>query len=644
MATTVTYTASMITRLLTSNENYRSSKAWQGYQMFAEANMAGIVAFPDMNLSGKIINEITLRVTADASGAGAWHTKTVYLYRATAQATQTRTFDPDKTGQAYIGTAIGTFQNGIYNNTTTNTLEDPTKTAMAAYLQAGNNTFVLYEANPQKSAYGDHSANFMVWTACSITVSYEEGASEPTTSASSVNMGSAVTITTNRSGSDKTHTLTYAFGSATGTIATGVGASTSWTPPYTLANQIPSATSGLCTITCETFSNGVSVGKRTCTLTLNVPASVKPTVTIESHSDANSTVAAKNIGAYVQGKSLLAVRASAVKAYGSAIQRYVMTLEGINYTVSSSAAAATMTATRAFTGTGTVTATISVTDARGRTGTATVSVTVLAYTSPSITKFTAERCNSSGSAAQVDGDRVRVTAKGSVSPLKVGDTNKNTITCRVWYKLASASAWVQGDALTASNYTLNQTNKLLSQTFSTLDSHNLKLIITDIFESVEVSVDISTRLVVMDVRADGDGIAFGKVSETADTAEFAWPLKLSTPLAIEQGGTGANNKVTALAMLGGNDADNITDGTLNMERLPFRVVYGRVTVNSTDGMAIEYSSAGFTERPIITLGYWATGSNTTLPDYAPRVVAVTATGAKICGKSGWTVAWIAIGV
>lgn len=604
MATTVTYTATMATKVVSQTENYRTGRAWQGFQRYADQNTVGIVAFPDMNLTGKLIQSVTVRVTTDASGR---HDKTAYLYQATAQATSSQTFDDSLTGLQYVGTSIGSFQNDMYNNTTTNVLDGTTLDNMAAYLQAGNNTFVLYEANAQKSPYGEHSVSFMVWTACSIIITYEEGASVPTTSASSVNMGASVTINTNPIGSGKTHTLKYTFGNTSETIATGVGASTTWTPPLSLASQIPSATSGLCTITCETFYNSVSVGKKTCTLTLNVPASVKPTVTISSHAEANSTVADKDIGAYVQGKSLLAVTAAAAKAYGSAIQRYVMTLEGINYTVSSSALSATMTATRAFTGTGTVTATISVTDARGRTGTATVEVTVLAYSSPSITKFTAERCNSDGTAAQVDGERIRVTAKGSVSPLTVGDTSKNTITCRVWHKLTSATAWSQGDALTASNYTLNQTNKLLTQTFSALDSYNLKLIITDIFESVEVAIDISTKQVVMDVRSSGNGIAFGKVSETDGVAEFAWPIKIGNGSA-------------------------------------FKVAYGYVTVNSTDGMTINYSSTGFTNKPMIALGYWTSGSNTTLPEYAPRVVSVTATGAKICGKTGWTVSWIAIGV
>ena len=62
-------------------------------------------------------------------------------------------------------------------------------------------------------------------------------------SATAVNLGSATTVSISRASSSFTHTLTYSFGSATGTIATKTSStSVSWTPPLSLANQIPSAT------------------------------------------------------------------------------------------------------------------------------------------------------------------------------------------------------------------------------------------------------------------------------------------------------------------------------------------------------------------------------------------------------------------
>lgn len=89
-------------------------------------------------------------------------------------------------------------------------------------------------------------------------------------------MGSATTISISRASSSFTHTLTYSFGSATGTITTkATSTSVSWTPALALANQIPSTTSGTCTITCDTYNGSTKIGTKTCTLTLTVPVSVK---------------------------------------------------------------------------------------------------------------------------------------------------------------------------------------------------------------------------------------------------------------------------------------------------------------------------------------------------------------------------------
>lgn len=75
-----------------------------------------------------------------------------------------------------------------------------------------------------------------------------------TPSVSETTIGSTMTITTNRASSSFTHTLTYSIGSYSGTIATGVEASTTWTIPATLANAMPNNTSGTLTIGCTTYN------------------------------------------------------------------------------------------------------------------------------------------------------------------------------------------------------------------------------------------------------------------------------------------------------------------------------------------------------------------------------------------------------
>ena len=127
-------------------------------------------------------------------------------------------------------------------------------------------------------------------------------ATTPTLSASSVNMGSSITINMPRAASAFTHTLTYKFGNATGTIGSGLGTSKAWDVPLSFASQIPSGTSGTCTITCKTYNGNTLIGTKTVSFKANVPAAVVPTISTVSITETVSGLAVQ-FGAFVQGKS-----------------------------------------------------------------------------------------------------------------------------------------------------------------------------------------------------------------------------------------------------------------------------------------------------------------------------------------------------
>ena len=515
MATTITVSASMRTRKTSSSSNYKSSAASQEFYT-NDYNFVGIVNFPGLNLTNKVITQIKLKVTAAEAGYGAGTTKTVYVRESKYQAAS----QSGVSGGNYYGLALGTFTGSFYGNTTTTTLSGTLFTNLAAYLAAGNNTICLFNPSPSTSSQG-YSNNYMQWDACQIIVTYEEAASVPTTSPTSVAMGSAVTINTNRLSSSATHTLKYTFGSASGTIAADVGDSASWTPPVSLASQIPSATSGLCTITCETYYNGVLTGTKTCQLTLTVPASVVPTIAGVTHAESVSGLAA-HFAAYVQSKSKLNVSISAAGAYGSTITTYRATLDGATYT-----AASFTTGFLMFSGEKQLS--VTVTDSRGRTSLATnVPITVSAYTPPSISAFSAERCNTDGSAPQQDGTKVRVNITAGAASVGA----KNTMTCAVYYKLSSASAWTLAQNVTPVSYGVSKANLLLSPTFNALSSYDIKVAVTDFFTTsvpIEQEVSISTKQVMQDFYRDGTGVAFGKVAEAAGAVEFGWPWIFGDP-------------------------------------------------------------------------------------------------------------------
>ena len=113
----------------------------------------------------------------------------------------------------------------------------------------------------------------------SATITLDSIPRASSVSAVSINMGTATRIDITRASSAFTHTITYKFGSASGTIAAQSSLTTLWwTPPLTLASQIPNATTGICTITCTTYSGNTNIGSKTCTMTLTVPASIKPSI------------------------------------------------------------------------------------------------------------------------------------------------------------------------------------------------------------------------------------------------------------------------------------------------------------------------------------------------------------------------------
>ena len=445
---------------------------------------------------------------------------------------------------------------------------------LAAYIAAGNNTICLYNPSPVKSSQG-YSTNYLQWSECTITVTYEEAASKPSLSKTSFDMGTAVTIYTNRQSSIATHTLRYSFFSSNGTIATGVTDSCTWTPPVSLAAQIPNATSGWGTIFCDTYVNGSLVSTNTCAFQLTVPASVVPSISNVAFSEATSGVADR-FGGYVRTRSKLSVGITATGAQGSSISAYRTSIDSVTYSGSSFTTNTLNTA-------GNLTMTVTVTDSRGRTASTARTVTVSDYSPPSLSQFAAERCNADGTAAQTYGTKVRISAKASGS--SVG--GKNTLACTVYYKLSSAESWVSAVTLTPSDYAISETNRLLLPTFDALSSYDIKIRVQDVFYYIEQTVSIGTKQVMIDFYKDGTGIAFGKVAENAGKVEFGWPLLLSEPLGVDQGGTGAETASAACTKLGAvKKAGDTMIGNLAISGYLYPSLYLLPTYNSTTNRTV----------------------------------------------------------
>ena len=327
-------------------------------------------------------------------------------------------------------------------------------------------------------------------------------------------MGSAGTISISRASSSFTHTLTYSFGSATGTIATKTtSTSVSWTLPTSLATQIPNNTSGTCTLTCYTYNGNTLVGTSTTTVTLSVPASIKPTITGITATRVDGTVPS-SWGIYVQTKSKVTLEITgAAGAGGSTISSYSITGGGLSYTQSS--------VTTGFLNTsGSITFTGKVCDSRGRwSDEATVTITVVAYSAPRFNNYSTQRCTSAG-ASSSNG----TYAKSTISFSYWSCSGKNTITTAVAYKKSSDSTYTNAGVTFTSGTQFIFGGGNLSVDYS----YDIRFTLTDAFGTVTVVDSLSTASVLMDFKAGGTGLAVGKVSETDNCFEVSenWDVKV----------------------------------------------------------------------------------------------------------------------
>mgnify|MGYP003275854908 CR=1 FL=1 len=322
-------------------------------------------------------------------------------------------------------------------------------------------------------------------------------ATTPSLSPASQAIGSAVTINLPRASSAFTHTLTYSFGSASGTIATGAGASASWTLPSSLAAQIPNTTSGTGQITCNTYNGSTLVGTKYINFTATVPASMVPSIGSIGITEASAGINAQ-FGAFVQNKSRLNIAISASGIQGSSIVSYKTEVDGASFSGSS-------VVTGYITSAGSLSVKATVTDSRGRTAVKTQTVNVVAYANPAIAAFTAVRATTAG-VFDDQGTSLSIAINFNVSA--VG--NKNTKNYAVDLQKNGETAWVS--VLKGSVYAYNSTY-IADNVLSVDSSYTLRLRVTDYFTTSEAIVDVSSGFTLMDFRSTGKGIAIGKVSE-----------------------------------------------------------------------------------------------------------------------------------
>ena len=319
-------------------------------------------------------------------------------------------------------------------------------------------------------------------------------------------IGSSVTININRQSSSFKHTVRYSWAGKSGTIATNVDTSTSWTIPIDFASDIPNSASGTGTIYVDTYSGSTKTGTQSTTLTASVPANIKPTFSGVTLSDLNG--AAQNLipngNTFIQVISNIKVAFNGASgSYGSSITGYYAEIISKNQSTSSNGGSLGIMNYH-----GTIKIRASVSDSRGRwSDTREVSVTVLEYFAPALS-FSIARTGSTSST-------LTTTRNAKIAPLTVAGSQKNSMT--LTFKVArlgttnfqadtgpatgswtSISSLVNSQANLAGNYLANQSWVVIG----TLE---------DKFTRTDFMVNVATESVVLSY--DRSGVGVNKIRE-----------------------------------------------------------------------------------------------------------------------------------
>ena len=328
-------------------------------------------------------------------------------------------------------------------------------------------------------------------------------------------IGEEVTISLPRASGTFNHTLTYSFGSASGTIGSALGTSAVWRLPESLAAQIPHDPGGTGTLTCVTYSGSTLIGSKTIAFTASVPGSMKPaltpgwaTVTYD-----NSGTKASAIRAWVQGYSKARAEFDDSRItckQGASVRGYSITYLG--KTVSESPYR-----TETIGGTA-ATVRCTVTDSRGLSAYEDFEIAIHPYAPPAITGARLYRADGDGAASD---SGTHIAGRATANYSSIGGENAAAI--RGYWKAVGGS-YGSGEALSSGVTGIISGSAVISAD----RSYVAKLVITDsLGNTAEFEDSIPTERVAFHLKEGGNGAAFGKAAETEYVLELAedWELK-----------------------------------------------------------------------------------------------------------------------
>lgn len=367
-----------------------------------------------------------------------------------------------------------------------------------------------------KGSGTSNTVSTVVFSGLSLTVTYtlNQVKSTFTLSTTSVEAGGSVKVTISPYLTTYTHTVTLAFGNKSSSTSLAAGTTTTTLAvPIAWLDQIPSASSGLGSVTVATLENGTAFGSNSTSLTVKAPSSAAPDIGTCAVAPlltvGGVTYPSVVSGGYVQNKSgYKATITGAGGKYGASIQSY--NISGAGY----SGTTATLSS-GLLTSAGSQTITFKVTDTRGMTASKTMSISVTGYSAPSIVSMKAYRVDDTGAASLQGGygkwgRAVTYTTLGGANALTVKGYLRSadgTEQLMAYEDTGDGTSWVQDSSKEKIALPL-------------VNVYVVRVEATDKYGSVSQTIDLPSANFAMHFNAAGNGVCFGGASTRENAVEI----------------------------------------------------------------------------------------------------------------------------
>lgn len=472
---------------------------------------------------------------------------------------------------------------------------------------------IAHGSDGSKTFSASVSAGIYEWApncSGSATFALNQIARSSTLTASNGTLGVSQVLTVNRKSDNLTHTITYACGTATGTVCTkSSSTSISWTPPLNLATQNTTGSTVTVKMTITTYLESTDIGSSTTTITCDIPDSVVPSISVSTKRVAYVTDSyttswwdKNHPNDFVQSLTKVAISINASMSYGAAIKSYRTTFDGKTYTGQSFTADAPSKS-------GSMSMSITVTDSRGRSNTVYPSIAVLPYEKPRITEIKAYRYSSDYNAEDYNGANAiiiptySVPASYNTDSIWLDDQN----TCTIFYKKTSEAVWnelMRIEDMFESEFSPSTFSAIgldasdLTFAADTGSSYDIKIELTDHVQTVTASARLGTGFSLMHWNVEGNGMGIGKRSELENVLDIGLTSKFSgglEPLVLSVN-TDLNDVVTPNMYVGADISSNgylncpVSSGTFSLEVLSVASAGGTVIQRFTGNYNKNYET------------------------------------------------------